>query len=229
MTTNLFYSIRLTLKYLFSSLSSCALAFFIFAPAGNLFAQGTATNGNTGKLQAGQMPYFDAVPDPIEGFNRCSWEVNNWLFRGVIYPVSFGYNFVVPQPVRTRISNVGHNMSFPVRFFNSCFQGKWHGAWEETKRFGADSTVGLGGFFDPATTWKIGRSDEDFGQTLGHCGSGPWFYLVLPLLGPCNGRDAVGKMVDWPMDICSDLSLAYWDKLWPEVIRPSIEFNLNPA
>jgi phospholipid-binding lipoprotein MlaA len=225
MTTNLFYSIRLTLKYLFSSLQSCALAFFIFAPAGNLFAQGTATNGNTGKLQAGQMPYFDAVPDPIEGFNRCSWEVNNWLFRGVVYPVSFGYNFVVPQPVRTRISNVGHNMSFPVRFFNSCFQGKWHGAWEETKRFGADSTIGLGGFFDPATTWKIGRSDEDFGQTLGHCGYGPWFYLVLPLLGPCNGRDAVGKMVDWPMDICSDLSLAYWDKLWPEVIRPSLDFN----
>ena len=44
----------------------------------------------------------------------------------------------------------------------------------------ANSTVGLGGFFDPATHWKIGRSDEDFGQTLGYYGCGPGFYLLFP-------------------------------------------------
>jgi len=206
-------------------LQALALACFITTQPGSLFAQGTPTNGIAEKLQAGQMPYVDVVPDPIEGFNRCSWALNNWLFQGVIYPLSFGYNLIAPKPVRIRISNVGHNMTFPVRFFNSCFQGKWHGAWEETKRFGANSTVGLGGFFDPASTWKIGRTDEDFGLTLGHCGSGPWFYLVLPLLGPSNGRDAVGKAVDWPMDICSDLTLAYPNKLWSLIIRPSISIN----
>jgi phospholipid-binding lipoprotein MlaA len=171
------------------------------------------------------MPYFDVVPDPIEGFNRCSWAVNDWLFRGAIYPLSFGYNFVVPKPVRSDISNAGHNLTYPVRLFNNCCQLKWHGAWEETERFGANSTVGLGGIFDPATHWKIGRSDEDFGQTLGHYHYGPGFYLMLPILGPSNGRDAVGKLVDLPLDICFWIGVAYPDEFWPDVIRPGTGFN----
>ena len=92
--------------------------------------------------------------------------------------------------MRNRITDAGHNLTFPVRLVNNALQGKWQGAWEETERFGVNSTVGLGGLFDPATHWKIGRSDEDFGQTLGHWGCGPGFYLMLPILGPSNGRDA---------------------------------------
>jgi phospholipid-binding lipoprotein MlaA len=225
MTNNYYYLVRSRLKCSLSSLPALALAVFVIMPSAILKAQGTTPNGKADKLQSGQMPYFDVVPDPIEGFNRCSWAFNDCLFRGVIYPASFGYNFVAPKPVRAKISNVGHNLSYPVRFFNSCFQGKWHGAWEETKRFGVNSTVGLGGFFDPATHWKIGRSDEDFGQTLGYCGCGPGFYLVIPILGPCNGRDALGKIVDWPMDISSDLVLAYPDKVWAMAIRPGITVN----
>src|SRR5271157_4072382 len=225
MTNNYYYALRSKLKRSLSSLPALALAVFVTMHSALLKAQGTTPNGNADKLESGQMPYFDVVPDPIEGFNRCSWAFNDCLFRGVIYPASRGYNFVAPKPVRTKISNVGHNLSYPVRFFNCCFQGKWHGAWEETKRFGANSTVGLGGFFDPATRWKIGRSDEDFGQTLGHCGCGPGFYLVIPVFGPCNGRDALGKIVDWPMDISSDLALAYPDKVWAMSIRPGITVN----
>jgi phospholipid-binding lipoprotein MlaA len=201
------------------------VALFVILPCAGISVQGTTPTNKVEVLQSGRMPYFDVVPDPIEAFNRCSWPFNDCLFRGVIYPASCGYNFVAPKPVRTKISNVGHNLSYPVRFFNSCFQGKWHGAWEETKRFGANSTVGLGGFFDPATHWRIGRSDEDFGQTLGHYGCHPGFYLVIPVLGPCNGRDAVGKIVDWPMDISSDLALAYPDKVWAMTIRPGITVN----
>ena len=193
--------------------------------SGCLYAQTSASNPPAEKLQPGQMPYFDAVPDPIEGFNRCSWEVNDWLFRDLFYPVSFGYNFAVPKPVRTMISNGGHNLTYPVRLFNNCCEGKWHGAWVETERFGANSTVGLGGLFDPATHWKIGRSDRDFGETLGQWGSGPGFYLVLPLLGPSNGRDAVGKLVDMPLDICFWIGVAYPHDVWPYAIRPGIAVN----
>jgi phospholipid-binding lipoprotein MlaA len=202
-------------------------AFFVMLAllSGSLFAQTSASKPPAEKLQPGQMPYFDAVPDSIEGFNRCSWEVNDWLFRGLFYPLSFGYNFVVPKPVRTMISNGGHNLTYPVRLFNNCCEGRWHGAWMETERFGANSTVGLGGLFDPATHWKIGRSDRDFGETLGQWGSGPGFYLVLPLLGPSNGRDAVGKLVDMPLDICFWIGAAYPDDLWPSAIRPGIGVN----
>jgi phospholipid-binding lipoprotein MlaA len=213
------------LKYFLFKFQRFVLAFFVIAYSTSLLAQGNAPSGNAGKLQAGQMPYFDAVPDPIEGFNRCSWAVNDWLFRGVIYPLSFGYNLVVPKPLRSGISNAGHNLTYPVRLFNNCLQGKWHGAWEETERFGANSTIGLGGLFDPATKLKIGRSDEDFGETLGHWGSGPGFYLMLPILGPSNGRDAVGKLVDWPLDICFWIGVAYPHEIWPDAIRPGIWLN----
>ena len=196
------------------------------APAANVApATNAPTNKPTATLQPGQMPYFDVVPDPLEGLNRVSWEVNEGLFRGVIYPLSFAYNFVAPKPVRERITDAGRNLSYPVRFFNSCFQGKWQGAWQETERFGVNSTIGLGGLFDPATKWKIGRSDEDFGLTLGHYGTRPWFYLMIPLIGPSNGRDALGKIADIPLDICFWISYAYPDELWPDAIRPGIAFN----
>jgi phospholipid-binding lipoprotein MlaA len=171
------------------------------------------------------MPYFDAVPDPIEGFNRCSWAVNDWLFRDLFYPMSFGYNYAVPKPARRMVNNGGHNLSYPVRLFNNCCEGKWQGAWMETERFGVNSTVGLGGLFDPATHWKIGRSDRDFGETLGQWGSGPGFYLMLPLLGPSNGRDAIGKLVDAPLDILFWIGVAYPDEILADAVRPGIGFN----
>jgi len=213
------------LKHFPFRLQNFALILLLTLFSANLTAGTGATNGQPEKLQDGQMPYFDAVPDPIEGFNRCSWAVNTWLFRGVIYPFSFGYNVAVPKPVRTGIGNAGHNLTYPVRFFNNCFQGKWNGAWVETKRFGADTTVGLGGFFDPATTWKIGHSDEDFGQTMGHWGSKPWFYLVIPAMGPSNGRDAVGQIADLPFNVTFMLGCAYPNKLWPMLIQPGFQVN----
>jgi ABC-type transporter lipoprotein component MlaA len=210
-------------------LALVALAAVLSVPAWSaLAAPGAETATSTNQweqLQPGQMPYFDAVNDPLEGFNRCSWAVNEVLFRGVIYPFSVGYTFVAPKPVRSKISNAGHNLTFPVRLVNSCLQAKWHGAWMETERFGVNSTIGVAGLFDPATQWKIGRSDEDFGLTLGHWGSGPWFYLMIPIVGPSNGRDAVGEIVDWPLDICFWIGEAYPHDFWPMCLRPGFEIN----
>ena len=160
---------------------------------------------SSGTLLPGQMPYFDIVPDPIEPVNRCTSGFNRGVFYSLIYPFNRAYAFLLPQPVRDSIENFGHNLAYPVRGLNSCLQGKWHGAWEETKRFGTNTTVGVLGFFDPATKYGIGRSDEDFGQTFGHYGSGPGFYLALPLIGPSNGRDAIGTILDFPFDLASQL------------------------
>jgi phospholipid-binding lipoprotein MlaA len=208
-----------------SRLPCFVVALFLLLPVAGLHAQGAAPAGPADTLQPGQMPYFDVVPDPLEGFNRGSWAVNECLFRGVVYPLSFGYNVAVPKPARTGIAHVGHNLAYPVRLFNNCFQGKWHGAWVETERFGVNSTVGLGGLFDPATHWQIGRSDQDFGLTLGHYGTGPGFYLELPLLGPSNGRDAAGRLVDLPLDVCFWIGCAYPHDLWAQSIRPGFMLN----
>ena len=117
------------LKYILFGFQRFALALFVIAYSSRVFAQGNGADSNAEKLQAGQMPYFDAVPDPIEGFNRCSWAVNDWFFRGIIYPLSFGYNFVVPKPLHSGISNAGHNLTYPVRLFNNCSKenGAAHG------------------------------------------------------------------------------------------------------
>ncbi|MGN6386228.1 MAG: MlaA family lipoprotein [Verrucomicrobiota bacterium] len=184
-----------------------------------------STNSTPAELDPDEIPYFNATSDPLEGFNRGAWKINEALFLGVIYPLSFSYNVVVPEPARASIAKAGHNLSFPVRLVNSSLQGKWHGAWEETKRFGVNSTIGLGGLFDPATKLKIGRSNEDFGLTMGHWGSGPWFYLMIPIAGPSNGRDGVGRLADWPLDIAFWIGQAFPDEIWPDTIRPSIEFN----
>jgi len=60
---------------------------------------------------------------------------------------------------------------------------------------------------------------------MGHWGSGPGFYLMIPLIGPSNGRDAVGKIVDLPLDICFWIGVAYDDEFWPDMVRPGFTLN----
>ena len=44
------------------------------------------------------------------------------------------------------------------------------------------------------------KHQEDFGQTLGYWGVESGAYLVLPILGPSNARDAFGLLVDVALD-----------------------------
>src|SRR5215831_9172922 len=78
-------------------LTGVVLAAFLWTLSpGNVLAADAAPPQQTEAVGPGQMPYFDAVNDPIEGFNRCSWALNNWLFRGIIYPLSVGYTTITP-------------------------------------------------------------------------------------------------------------------------------------
>ena len=47
------------------------------------------------------------------------------------------------------------------------------GARDESYRFACNTTVGVAGFFDVATRWKIAKSEADFGQTFGQWGWQP--------------------------------------------------------
>jgi phospholipid-binding lipoprotein MlaA len=68
---------------------------------------------------------------------------------------------------------------------------------DELARFLINSTVGIIGWNDIAKEHlNIPQRDEDLGQTLGHYGIGSGFYLVLPVLGPSNARDLLGKFGD---------------------------------
>ena len=137
-----------------------------------------------------------SVPDPIEPFNRVMWDFNVGLMTDVIKPTSKVYRFVVVKPVRTGIGNFGKNLTYPGRLINNLLQGKWSGARDESYRFVCNTTVGMAGFFDPATKWKIPKSDADFGQTFGQWGWKPQFFIMLPVFGPSNERDTVGLAAD---------------------------------
>jgi ABC-type transporter lipoprotein component MlaA len=137
-----------------------------------------------------------SVPDPIEPFNRVMWGFNKWLMTDIVKPTSKVYRFIVRKPVRTDIGNFGRNLTYPGRLINNLLQGKWRGARNESYRFVCNSTVGVAGFFDPATKWKIPKSDADFGQTFGKWGWQPQCFIMLPVLGPSNERDTLGFAAD---------------------------------
>ena len=137
-----------------------------------------------------------SVPDPLEPLNRAMWAFNQRFTTGVIKPTSRVYRFVAVKPVRTGIGNFGRNLKYPGRLINNLLQGKWSGARDESYRFVCNTTVGVLGIFDVATQKKIPRSEADFGQTFGQWGWRPRTFLMLPILGPSNERDALGWAAD---------------------------------
>jgi phospholipid-binding lipoprotein MlaA len=135
--------------------------------------------------------------DPLEPVNRGIYKFNDLADKGVLKPVASGYKFVTPTPVRAGINNFFNNLGTLVTTVNQLLQFKFKQASESAGRFVVNTTVGLLGFIDVASRAGINNYKEDFGQTLGHWGLGSGPYLMLPLLGPSNLRDAVGLMTDW--------------------------------
>ncbi len=141
------------------------------------------------------------VYDPLSGYNRFMTRVNDKMYIWFFKPVAQGYSFIVREPVRLSIAKFFNNLGFPVRFANNLLQLKIKQAGIETARFGVNTTIGLIGFFDPARSWlELEPYPEDFGQTLGYYGVGTGFHIVLPLLGPSNLRDTIGKLPDYLLD-----------------------------
>lgn len=134
--------------------------------------------------------------DPWETMNRGIFRFNEGADRWVIEPIAKGVDFVTPDPVERSIRKFFKNSMFPIRFLNDLLQAKPVSAVEELARFVVNTTVGVAGFFDPASGFGLESHREDFGQTLGYWGVPPGPYLVLPLLGPSNPRDAIGLVAD---------------------------------
>jgi phospholipid-binding lipoprotein MlaA len=136
------------------------------------------------------------ISDPIEPVNRGIFWFNDQADVYVLEPAARGWNYVLPNRMQSAIANFFDNVRFPVVMINNLLQAKFVDAASDTGRFVINTTLGVAGFFDPATDFGLERSDEDFGQTLGYWGVPPGPYLVVPLLGPTNLRDGVGRLVD---------------------------------
>ncbi len=137
--------------------------------------------------------------DPWEKYNRRMHRFNNAVDRRIARPLARGYVKVVPRPVRLGVSNFFNNLSQPLTMVNSLLQGKPKQAGQSLGRFLLNSTVGIGGIFDPATRAKIPQKSEDFGQTLGVWGWKRSRYFELPFFGPRTVRDVFGMAGDSPL------------------------------
>jgi len=132
--------------------------------------------------------------DPLETINRGIFAFNEFVYQYLMTPAARGYNAVVPETVRDSMSNTISNLKAPVILANDVLQGEVKRAGITIARFLLNSTLGFLGTQDVASELGLSKHSEDFGQTLGAWGVGEGFYLVLPLLGPSNPRDAIGKL-----------------------------------
>jgi phospholipid-binding lipoprotein MlaA len=142
------------------------------------------------------MPTAEMDPiDPNERFNRSMYEINDDLDRAVLKPVATAYTDVLPQPVRTGVSNFYDNLTYLDTTINSFLQGKVVQGTSDLGRFIINTTLGLAGIFDVATYMGLEKHDEDFGQTLAVWGVKTDQYLMYPVLGPSSVRDTGGIVV----------------------------------
>ena len=133
----------------------------------------------------------DEIYDPLEPVNRAIFSFNNVADRIVLEPIAKGYK-KLPSPLQSGINNFLSNLRAPLVVVNQLLQGQGENAIQSSGRFIVNSTVGVFGLFDVAEKIGLEEKEEDFGQTLATWGVGEGFYIVLPLFGPSNTRDATG-------------------------------------
>lgn len=144
-------------------------------------------------------PTYDPS-DPLERVNRGVYAFNNTADKYVLRPVARGYVAVTPGFVRKGVTNFFHNLGYPLTIVNQFLQGKPVEGFSDTGRFLVNTTLGIGGLFDPAAALGLEPHEEDFGQTFGVWGIGQGWYLMLPFLGPSTNRDFSGRLIGGPLN-----------------------------
>ena len=175
----------------------------------------SAANNNTDpETRAEQI----ALNDPLEPVNRVIFQVNRGLDTWFLRPAAIFYRGMLPPQLQTAFSNFLDNLSSPVVLFNDILQGNSDRAGDTLARFVINTTVGIGGIFDMATDMGYPDHSEDFGQTLGVWGVGEGPYIMLPIFGPSNPRDAAGLVADYFADPITNWSINT-DRRWVSPTR----------
>jgi len=158
------------------------------------------------------------VADPFEPINRGMFVFNDRFYFWIAKPLTIGYRTVIPSNVRSPIKNFFYNIFAPIRIVNNLLQGKAKGAGIETQRFLINSTAGVLGFGDPASSFpQLAPREEDLGQTFAVWGFGNGFYMVLPFIGPTTFRDTTGWVLDRYFS-----PLAYIYDSWGEAVTVTV-------
>lgn len=163
-------------------------------PASRLPAQvfGLLLAALTGSVASAQAVNID----PWQSFNRPVYRFNKAFDTVLIRPLALAYRDYLPGAARLGVRNFYQNLDEINVVVNDVLQFKFRQALGDSGRFVINTTVGVGGLFDPATALGLRKHYEDFGQTLGFWGVGDGGYLMLPILGSSTLRDTVGMIPD---------------------------------
>jgi phospholipid-binding lipoprotein MlaA len=132
--------------------------------------------------------------DPWERLNRTTYKFTDTVDKAVLRPVAHGYQNVTPKFVRTGVSNFMDNLGYPLVIVNDLLQARFKTFARDTGRLLINTTLGIGGLLDPATPAGLERTENDFGLTFGRWGAPKGPYFVIPLLGPSDVRDGLGRI-----------------------------------
>ena len=132
--------------------------------------------------------------DPWERMNRSTDKFNTAVDHAVLRPVARGYQKVTPQFFRTGVSNFVDNLGYPVVMVNDLLQARFTMFARDTGRLLMNTTLGIGGLLDPATSAGLEKNENDFGLTFGRWGISKGPYFVIPFLGPSDVRDGLGRI-----------------------------------
>ncbi len=150
----------------------------------------------TAVAACGAKPAPQGFNDPNEATNRSIHDFNRGVDRVLLRPAASAYGKIVPEPVETGVNNFANNLDVPVDVVNDLLQAKPGDAAKNTLRFVLNTTIGIGGLFDPATPLGLPGEKTDFGETLHVWGAKEGRYVVVPFLGPSTTRDFAGTLVD---------------------------------
>ncbi|MDQ6968360.1 MAG: VacJ family lipoprotein [Mariprofundaceae bacterium] len=138
--------------------------------------------------------------DPLVGLNRGTASFNTTVDKISLKPIAKGYQAVTSKNVRNMVSNFYDNTTYLNTILNDFLQGKGQQGFEDFARFIINSTVGVAGLADPASSLGLGKHDEDFGQTLAVWGVDQGAYIVYPFLGPNSVRNTPGFITETATD-----------------------------
>ncbi|TAM63844.1 MAG: VacJ family lipoprotein [Rhodanobacter sp.] len=134
--------------------------------------------------------------DPLEKYNRGVYKFNEHVDKAVVRPVAVGYRKITNPPVRRSVSDFFTNIRMPITVANDLLQARPKQALQSSGRFLVNLTLGVAGFFDPASQLGIPLEDNDFGITLARWGVPEGDFLMVPLVGPSTVRDIWHLPVD---------------------------------
>lgn len=136
--------------------------------------------------------------DTLRPFNKVTYNVVMTLEKYIMRPLGKTYKFVVPKFVRQGVTNFFSNLTHPFYMVNNLFQADGQSFADNFGRFLVNTTVGVGGLFDVASSMGNFKHSTDIGTTLAYydVAEGPYLFLYMP----SNVRDTAGDLAGFFLD-----------------------------